>query len=74
MADSAHTHSTPSHRLGARVYDTATGVEGVLVATTQWFDRSAEAAILRPGVDAKGLPWPIHWLPISRLAEQGASS
>lgn len=57
--------------LGARVYDTATGIDGILVAMTHWYDRSDEAAILRPGVDHNSKPWPIHWIPLSRLHSLG---
>lgn len=53
-------------RLGSNAVDSATGIEGVLVAVTQWFDRSDEAAILRRGVDRDGAPWSLHWFPISR--------
>ena len=60
--------------LGARVYDSATGIDGVLVAITSWFDRSDDAAILRSGVDAEGIPWPLHWFPASRLYPQESSS
>ncbi|WJY18698.1 hypothetical protein QQS45_00135 [Alteriqipengyuania flavescens] len=62
--------------LGARVIDRATGIEGTLVATTRWLDRSDEGAILRPGVDADGHPWPVHWVPAARIVAEleGASS
>ena len=61
-------------RLGMRVIDTATGIDGVLLAITHWFDRSDEAAIQRLGVDAEGAPRPIHWIPISRARPNGDQS
>lgn len=61
----------PELRLGSNVIDSATGIEGVLVALTRWFDRSDEAAILRGGVDRDGEPWPVHWFPASRCHSLG---
>lgn len=54
--------------LGTRAKDSATGIDGTLIAVTQWHDRSDECAILRDGVDCDGKAWDIHWFPISRLA------
>ena len=61
-------------RLGARVRDRATGIDGTLVAVTSWFDRSDEAAIFRLVLDADGRPWPIHWLPAARLVPEGSDT
>jgi hypothetical protein len=63
--------ATSTLRLGSNVIDSATGIEGVLVALTHWFDRSDEAAILRRGVDRDGEPWPLHWFPASRCHPLG---
>lgn len=60
--------------LGMAVFDNATGIDGVLVALTHWFDRSDEAAIMRLGVDADGAPWPIHWIPVSRAFPKGETA
>lgn len=64
----------PELRLGMKVIDSATGVDGVLVAITRWFDRSDEAAIQRLGVNNDGEPWPVHWFPISRCFPRGEGS
>lgn len=71
MAAPTPTPAAPKLRLGSNVIDSATGIEGVLVAVTHWFDRSEEAAILRRGVDRDGCPWPVHWFPASRCHHLG---
>lgn len=53
--------------LGSYVRDSMTRIHGKLIAKTEWFDRSSEAAICRPGVDHDGRPWDIHWCPLSRI-------
>lgn len=55
--------------LGASVKDRETGIDGVLIARTEWFDRSTEVAILRHGVNHDGLPWDVFWFPESRLVK-----
>lgn len=53
--------------LGATIRDCMTGITGIYIAFTDWFDRSQEVAILREGCDADGKPWEPHWFPYSRM-------
>jgi len=53
--------------LGSEIHDPATGIHGSYVAFTVWHDRSAEVAILRKGVNHDGIPWDVHWFPMSRM-------
>lgn len=55
--------------LGKQVRDFGTGIDGTFIALTTWHDRSAEAAILREGVNQNGEPWPVHWFPVYRLVK-----
>ena len=54
-------------KLGDQICDRETGIHGIWVAFTEWFDRSNEVAILRSGVDCDGRPWDIHWFPETRV-------
>lgn len=53
--------------LGDRARDKMTGIDGTLIARTQWYDRSDEVAILRDGTDSDGRAYDVHWFPASRL-------
>lgn len=53
--------------LGTIVRDRISGIDGVLIAKTQWHDRSDECAILRDGRDAEGKPFDVLWFPASRI-------
>jgi hypothetical protein len=54
-------------QLGDECRDRMTGIEGIYIALETWFDRSAQVAIQRPGLDADGKPFELHWFPQSRL-------
>lgn len=54
-------------RLGVRVREKYTGIEGVVVAITEWLHRSNEAAVARDGVDHNGAPWDLQWFDTDRL-------
>ena len=56
-------------KLGENGRDSMTGIEGVYIALETWLDRSAQVAIERPGLDADGKPFDLHWFPITRLEE-----
>jgi hypothetical protein len=53
--------------LGSRIRDKLTHIEGVLIAFTDWHDRSQECAIQREGLNSEGEPFAIHWFPVSRM-------
>lgn len=55
--------------LGTRIRDRITGIEGVFIAHTEWWDRTNECAIQRKGLDADGEPFAIFWCPFSRVDE-----
>lgn len=57
-------------RLGDRVRDRVTHIEGVLLCIQNWHDRTSEAAIQREGLNADGNAFDLHWCPLSRLTVQ----
>jgi len=54
-------------RLGSRVREKYTGIEGVVVAITDWLHRTKEVAVMRDGVNHDGTPWNLQWFDMERL-------
>lgn len=56
--------------IGNKVIDKTTGIEGEVIAITEWKYRSPEIAVVREGVDHNGVPWELHWCDMARVSPQ----